>query len=82
MAWLVLMLVSMSVQVTLVLGEHRNFAFHHSGEEAQPEILAGQRKALNLRYSRAGRLGGVEDLPRPRQQEGTLPLWQRSALGG
>ena len=54
------MLVSMamSVQVTLVLGEHRNFAFHHSGEEAQPEILAGQSKALNLRYSRAGGLLG------------------------
>ena len=62
------MLVSMamSIQVTLLLG-----AFHHSGEEAQPEILAGQRKALNLRYSWAGRPGGVEDLPRTRQQEGT-----------
>ena len=60
MTRLVIILVSMamSAQVTLVLGEHRNFAFHHSGEEAQPEILAGQRKALNLRYSRAGRLLG------------------------
>ena len=27
----------------------RNFAFLHNGEEAQPEVEAGDRKSLNLR---------------------------------
>eukprot|EP00092_Neocalanus_flemingeri_P033380 GFUD01036296.1.p1 GENE.GFUD01036296.1~~GFUD01036296.1.p1 ORF type:complete len:2741 (+),score=704.42 GFUD01036296.1:512-8224(+) len=43
-------------QVTLVLGEHRNFSFYqnqeHEGLSIHPEIEPGARKALNLRFNR------------------------------
>ena len=43
-------------QVTLVLGEHRNFTFYqnqeHAGVTLQPDIDPGARKALNLRFNR------------------------------
>jgi len=43
-------------QVTLVLGEHRNFTFYQNQEQTgmsvQPEIEPGAIKALNLRFNR------------------------------
>jgi vacuolar protein sorting-associated protein 13A/C len=39
-------------RVTLLLGEHRHFAFLHAGEAAQLDVAPGARKALNLRFNR------------------------------